>query len=121
MSWTYDNPTASEKDEVRFIVGDTDTTDQLLTDEEINYLLNKYDSVNEAAYQAALSIAAKFARLVNISTSKTNISYAQQYEHYKDLAAELYSALQITPIPYSRSTEVDLPPSLDRDFEDDVY
>ena len=39
MAWEYEGPSASTKDEVRFLIGDTDFEDQLLSDEEIQFLV----------------------------------------------------------------------------------
>ena len=42
MTWTYSgNPSSTERDAVRFLVGDTDTNDQLLSNEEIDYLVTQ--------------------------------------------------------------------------------
>jgi len=64
MTWSYSgNPSTSDKDTVRFNVTDTDTNDQLVQDEEINYALTEYGSVSSASYYIALVIYGKFTRL----------------------------------------------------------
>lgn len=43
MSWSYTgNPASSNKDLVRYLIGDTDSGDQLLQDEEIDFVLGQY-------------------------------------------------------------------------------
>ena len=76
MSFTYDLAViaTSEKDQVRLLIGDTDSTDVLLRDEEINYFLTAEGSVYAAAVVACRTIAANFARQSDfwIGTIRTN-------------------------------------------------
>ena len=66
MSWNYrGSPAGSERDTVRFMVGDTDTTDQLITDEEIAWCIERGNGVNIGAAIACDAISAKFSRLVD--------------------------------------------------------
>lgn len=62
MSWSYD-PSAIEKglNFVRLMVGDTDTSDQQISDEEINAFLAIETDVWCAAAAVADSISAKYA------------------------------------------------------------
>ena len=89
MTWTYTDPSASDKDAVRFLVGDTDTTDQQVTDEEIAYALAAEGSVNQAAASIARSIAAKYARKVDKSVGDLKYSYSQRQKAYLDMADRL--------------------------------
>ena len=70
MTWSYDNTvlSTSNKDAVRLIIGDTDTADQLLADEEIDYYLTKHGVVLRAASESARAVAAKFARTTRTPT-----------------------------------------------------
>lgn len=63
MSWSYD-PSAIEKglNFVRLMVGDTDTSDQQISDEEINAFLTIESDVWCAAAVVAETISAKYAR-----------------------------------------------------------
>ena len=62
MSWSYDaTKTEVGLHWVRLRIGDTDTNDPQLSDEEILSLLAQSDRVT-AAYQAALLLSAKYAR-----------------------------------------------------------
>ena len=63
MSWSYD-PAAIEKglNFVRLMVGDTDTSDQQMSDEEINAILAIEADKWRAAAVVADSISAKYAR-----------------------------------------------------------
>jgi len=63
MTWTYSgDPGASTLDEVRFLIQDTDTDDQLLQDEELNYLIDSYGDPYSAAVAAVVSLIAAAAR-----------------------------------------------------------
>lgn len=63
MSWSYD-PTNLENhlNWIRLRIGDTDTNDQQLSDEEITSLLSLHDNKCLAAAAAAGMIAAKYSR-----------------------------------------------------------
>lgn len=90
MTWTYSgDPSSSDRDEVRFLVGDTDTSDQLVTDEEIAYAVTEEADNLMAASRVAKAIAAKFARLVDKSVGDLKISYNQRQKAFLDLASEL--------------------------------
>ncbi len=42
MAWTYGgDPSANARDAIRFLIGDTDTNDQLLNDAEIAWINNQ--------------------------------------------------------------------------------
>ena len=98
MTWSYQDPTQSSKDAVRFTIGDTVSTDPLLSDEEINFLLTD-SAVDEASYYGALAIAAKFSRSVDKSVGKIRISNSQKTKQYQDLAKELWLKMGILAVP----------------------
>lgn len=90
MTWTYSgNPSDSDKDAVRFLVGDKDSTDQQISDEEITFLMTQKSNVYAAAALAAGCIAAKYARDVGSSIESVRVFSADRYKHYKDLENEL--------------------------------
>ena len=100
MSWSYSgDPGASDLDEVRFLIGDTDTTDQQLSDEEITYLLTSAGSVKAAALEAARSLWAKYSRMVDQKTGDIDIKYSQRKDAYAALIRQLQ--LGMLPVPYA--------------------
>lgn len=103
MTWTYSgNPSASDNDEVRFLVGDTETTDQLVQDEEIAYAVAEESNNRYAASRIARSIAAKFSRKVDKNIGDLKISYSRRYQQYLDMADELKAdASTFGVIPYA--------------------
>lgn len=99
MTWTYSgDPSDSTRDAVRFLIGDTDTTDQLISNEEIDYMLTEHGTVSRAASESARSIAAKFARLMNRSIGGLSADFSQKYQHYMELAESLISNDEAYPV-----------------------
>jgi hypothetical protein len=89
MTWTYSgNPAASALDQVRFITGDTDSTDQLLSNEEIAWLISSRLTAQNAAPYAAEAIAASLARESDSSKSVGDLSLSRSLSAR---AAKFYS------------------------------
>ena len=90
MTWTYSgNPADSDRDKVRFLVFDTDTNDQLLSNEEIAWLLSEQTNVYLAAANAAEVIAAKFAKDITRSAVGLSATVGNRAQFYLDLADTL--------------------------------
>lgn len=97
MTWSYDETslgtsTASERlNSVRFLVGDTDTNDQQVQNEEITFALNQNgDNIYYSASFVARTIASKYARYVDTDLDgQLSESYSDLQEHYKSLANTL--------------------------------
>lgn len=102
MTWNYSgDPSDSQLDEVRFLIGDTDTTDQLLQDAEINYLLTTEGSVLGAAYRSALAIVAKLSREFDQAVGSVKYNLSQRVKQYNDLVLSLKAQLGISgSIPF---------------------
>lgn len=84
MSWNYSfNPENSAKDEVRFLIGDTNIKDQLLQDEEIQYLLKKHNNYPlNAAIRACEAVISKFSRLADETVGSVSKSFSQKAQSY---------------------------------------
>ena len=94
MTWSYDASVDEDKDRVRLMIGDTDSAEGLLQDEEIEYILTVHPSSGTgqpylAAAHAADMIAAQFARRADRSIGKLSIQAKQQRDHYVELAQSL--------------------------------
>ena len=99
MTWTYSgNPASSTRDAVRFLVGDTDTTDQLISDEEIAYIVQENPAINRSASESARAIAAKFARLMSRSIGGLSADFSAKYRQYLELADNLLSKDELKPV-----------------------
>lgn len=94
MTWSYSgDPSTSDKDAVRFLTGDTVQTEQLIQDEEIDWLLTEYGSPQRTSYFAALAIAAKCARSYRQETGKIKVWANQKFKQYTELAESMKAAL----------------------------
>ena len=106
MTWTYSgNPASSDRDAVRFLVAETDSTDPLITVEEIAYLIAIYTEAPYAAVGAARAIAAKFSReadqartVGDLTLSESLSQKSTQYHHLADHLQGLSSGITLPPI-----------------------
>ena len=107
MAWTYSgDPSASSLDAVRFLIGDTDTTNQLLQNAEITFLYSQWNSnAYLAAAHACDALYSKFAAKSDYSRSVGDLSistqFGQQADRYRALGAQLLAqnALATPPSP----------------------
>lgn len=89
--WSYSgNPATSAMDKVRFLIGDTNSSDQHISDEEINAMLA--DNANDA-YSTAIActeaLISKFSRYVTKSIGDLSISYGEIVSNYRSLLGDL--------------------------------
>lgn len=97
MSWTYDptdldtSTVSGRLNVVRLLVGDTDTNDQLLQDEEITFSLDQTsDNVYLAASYSANAVASRFARKVDTKLGGAlSADYGGLSEKYRSLSVQL--------------------------------
>ena len=92
MTWTYsyvDLTTSLNK--VRLTIGDTDSGDPLLTNEEIQFRIDNEATIWSAAASCADDIAAKFSRQVDKSVGDLRLSASQKVTQYRDLAMSIRS------------------------------
>lgn len=112
MTWTYGgDPAANARDAIRFLIGDTDTTDQLLTDEEIAWVNTEASGTStgttalyDAASRCCLTIASKLAREADKSIGDLSVSMSQRATAYREQAASLKALSGReggVPIPYA--------------------
>lgn len=88
MASTYDPTLTSNRDKVRFNVGDTDNDFLMLEDTEIEYLLTQENSsILKASSRACTAIASKFARDVNYRFSTMWQDSTEAFNHYMALSA----------------------------------
>lgn len=94
MTWSYSgDPSASDLDTVRFHLQDTDESDQLLPDEEIQFVIDQWEPVTGSlVYAAAVCadrLAAKFAREVSVSGDGVSVGVESLQTKYEQLAMRL--------------------------------
>lgn len=92
----------SNLDRVRFALGDTDTSDPILSDAEIEGCLEDraeldttggtvFVNIPAAAADAAEAVAAKYARNFDFAEDGQRFQVSQRVGHYQALARELRS------------------------------
>lgn len=93
MSWTYSgDPSISNKDQVRFLVGDTDSSEPLATDEEIEFALTQNSNVYAAAAFIADGISTYFMRCADSEEiGPVKVAYTSRVQFYSKRAADLLS------------------------------
>ena len=111
-TWTYSgNPATDNKDAVRFLIGDTDSTDQQVSDEEILFLLDfEAQDIYDAASQCCSALASTYARLSDKQVGDLRITLSNQSKAYADNAQRLHdravhnAALASAPFNASQSS-----------------
>lgn len=93
MAWSFDASLSTDKDLVRFKIGDTNTGDQLVANETIQAFLDNGDSVVDASIKCVTAIIAKLAREYDRSEIGMSASRSQAVQHYRDLLKELNGEL----------------------------
>jgi hypothetical protein len=90
MAWTYSgDPASSDRDAVRFYVGDTNTTEQLLQDAEVDFVLAQVATPLAAAARCARAIASKMAMLVDEKFESIDNKFSQRAKAFTSLAGQL--------------------------------
>lgn len=126
MTWSYSgNPASSPLDEVRFLIQDTNSGDELLSNEELEYLLAAYaeDAFN-AAIAAVQTLIAQGARIAEESKKvgdlslsvKSGARVAQWESLLQSLKAEQFRRNPGSPV-YALNAFV---PTDEKDWEGDT-
>tara|TARA_R100000005_G_C4855763_1_gene119771 strand:- start:175 stop:579 length:405 start_codon:yes stop_codon:yes gene_type:complete len=89
MSWSYSDALATDRDKLRFKIGDTDTNEQLLSNELLDALLATRATPTLAAIDAVNGILAQFARDIDRSALGMGGARSQKTQFYRDLLKEL--------------------------------
>lgn len=93
MTFTYVDPSASDKDTVRFLVQDTKEPEHYLEDEEILWGINAwyelYGTLEFVAAALADTISARYAREVSYSADGVSIGLGAVGEQFRMLAESL--------------------------------
>lgn len=102
MAWSYSgDPSADDKDAVRFEIPDTDEGAQLVSDEEITYALTLESGVIGAAARCCEIVARRFAQQADISTGDVKLTYSGQAKTLAVRAKELREQANGAHAPYS--------------------
>ena len=84
---TYDDNLSTTRDQLRFLIGDTDDNEQMLSDSEIAFLFTmEDDDLLMTCASACDAIASKFARDVNFRFCTMWQDASDAKKHYTELA-----------------------------------
>jgi len=93
MTFTYVSPLSSDRDKVRFLIQDTNSTAPHMTDEEIQWLIAEWADVYDAAANAADILAGSYAHKADYNKSVGDLSlqesFSKQSERFQALASTL--------------------------------
>lgn len=123
MTWTYSgNPGSSTLDEVRFLIGDTDTDDQLLSNEELNWIIAREPTAYEAAISAVNRLISQAAREAQMSRSVGGLSISrnngQKVAQWESLLSRLRYEMFQHGAPSPVVNDNALVRTVDKDLED---
>lgn len=107
MAWTYDQTllATSTTMQVRFLIGDTDSRDQLVMDEEIEFQLTLQGSVSGAAVACCEFLSAKFARTPDHSLGPYSVKASQKAEQFAKLAIRISKTAAKYTVPSLPSSQ----------------
>jgi hypothetical protein len=102
MAWSYSgDPSRSDLDEVRFLIGDTNEDDPQLQDEEVEYLLAEHGSPQQAAIAACEALYALYSRYADQKTGDISISYSKRADQVRALATTIQQRTSLNVAPYA--------------------
>lgn len=100
MSWNYSgNPADSQIDELRFIIGDTNSAEPIMQDEELEYLITEYGSNRNALlYNVFMRAATLFARDIKRSLGPQSEDPTERLKFFKDQANQYKARINVAGI-----------------------
>lgn len=113
------DPSTSNADQVRFYAGDTDTTEELLTDSEIEFALVQEGAAIPAAALCLEVLSRKYARQASYSEAGVSEQLAQRSEAFADRARELRAETASTTLQIVTGQDASKTPFFTRDLHDD--
>lgn len=108
MAWSYSgNPGSSLKDEVRFLLQDTDDCEQLMSDGEIEYLLASEGSALKGAIRGIEILMTKYATWTDEKVGQVSVSFSQRVENLGKVLEQLRRRLGLRgAVPYAGGISV---------------
>jgi hypothetical protein len=94
MTWTFSESLSTPRDQVRQLIGDTNSTKPEVPDETITYYFTLETTPLAVAYRLALDLEAKYARIVEVTVDHQTTRGNQIAENYRKLATRLFADLQ---------------------------
>lgn len=96
MTWSYSgNPSASDTDKYRFLIGDTNENEPILSDQEIEYVVATYTQHTKRLYVLFDRAADFFARAVKRSLGPQSEDPTERQKYFAAKAL-YYSKLSVS-------------------------
>ena len=87
MSWSYDIVSGTTRDRVRLLIGDTLSTDQQFSDEELDWLItDNGNGLYRTAASACRTLAARYSRYADKWVGDLKILASQKSRNYLAMA-----------------------------------
>lgn len=116
LQWTYSgDPGASDLDHVRFLVGDTLSSEPLLDDREVLHAISEKTNLHMAASMLADHLAARYSRKANFTVGPVSKSMGDLADKFRQLAKDLKKDATAAAVPSFPATKVADKETLDRD------
>ena len=107
MTWTYDTALTTTKDQIRLETADTDTTAQLLQDEEIVYLMGLEQNFWGASARCCEVISRNFLRKADVRLGRSlMLAYSVMAKQYGDMATAFRKRANATNAPWTGGTSL---------------
>lgn len=112
MTWTYVPDFTLNRDKVRLLIGDTDTNNQLLTDEELCFLESEFGSATNVYSTALAAIDVAMVEVARKASSKSvgplSISYSNRMSDLSAARARIAALVtrKASPTPYAGGISV---------------
>jgi len=118
VTWTFTEAVdTSDRDWVRFAIGDIDSSDPQISDELIASLISEHGTKEGAAIAAAQGLAAKYARKATKSVGDLNVSYKELQENYTAMASRLRRELSLRSPPLAGGISKDRKDTVNADTD----
>lgn len=100
MTWSYSgNPASSDLDELRFLLGDTNESEHIMQDEELEYLISEYGANrNMLLHQSFIRAATLFARDIKRSLGPQSEDPTERLKFFKEQANAYKAKLAIAGV-----------------------
>jgi hypothetical protein len=103
MTWTYNESELTNRDKVRGLIGDVNSSDQLLADETVNALLTANgDSILLTARAAIKRILTKFNRTdVDVTFGPSSVSGSQRQAGLRAILKDIERDMALGTSPFA--------------------
>lgn len=118
MTWSYSASSTTTRNRIRRLIGDADTNDQKLTDEEIDDFATLFGGLFFAAASCADAVAGKYASKEDRSVGDLRLSSSQKAKAFSALATRLrVQGVGTDATPYAGGLSIDDKDAVEEDSD----